>query len=168
MISSQSWSYKACGNPNNGTARCVDRHPLPVLYRDIKGYWLLEIMFQREIILTSKSKSSFFPPTSSNWKSWNEDKDVLICINSKEINQEKLCLTEKTEKDDEVEYIIPVLLSLVFFAILSLTIIVIVLLMKKKETEETPKLDNNYYYGKDSDMDSVMDHRVVDMNEYYE
>ena len=40
--------------------------------------------------------------------------------------------------------------------------------MKRKNIEGEVNLDVNYYYGKDEDVDSLNDHRVVDMNEYYE
>ena len=55
---------------------------------------------------------------------------------------------------------------------LSVTLILVVLLviiskLRKSKEEEDPKIEENFYYGDEGNMDSIRDHCVVDINDYY-
>jgi len=77
---------------------------------------------------------------------------------------------EKEEKEGETVKLYDLLITLTVCLTVAATVIstVVFVVKQKKKKGEKVEIDKNYYYGKDWDIDSLKDHRVVNINEYYE
>ena len=157
------WSFQACSNPVSATNKCVRNLNYSVLYRDGDYEWTLTKMMDQKDAIIFKSRSAEFPKNLNFWSDIiDPELGVEISI-SNEIDNHHCGKT-----NPEVHQHISIIIGTLIILLLICLIIIIGFLLRNKKKQEKVIVDHNYYYGKDSDMLSINDHRVVDMNPYYE
>jgi hypothetical protein len=149
-------SKEAYSDPSDGNASCPVAPDFPVLHYGEDHCWILENTLNGGVDLQSWSdppEYDLWVQMKTRWEGWKVRKQQ----NSVDIS---ITPTESDGTDKETVLIMAITIPVSMTLILAL-ILVIVKLVRKGRVVEEPKIDDNFYYGDDGNMESIRDHRII-------